>query len=104
MDFSEDLASRVRGLLEPHPVAETPLLGGKSFWVDDRLVISIHGDELLVRVPEHEYERLVDRPGARPYTFADRPVPSWVMVGPHGILDDESLREWLSIGMKRSGA
>lgn len=103
MDYSEELASRVRGLLEPHPVAETPLLGGKSFWVEDRLVVSIHGEELLIRVPEQEYDDLLGRPGTRPYEFAARPVPSWVMVGAGAILDDESLQEWISIGMKRLG-
>ncbi len=103
MDYSEELASRVRGLLDPHSVTETPLLGGKSFWVDDRLVVSIHGDELLVRVPDHDYDDLLARPGTRPYEFAARPVPSWVMIDSGAILDDDSLAQWLSIGLRRPG-
>lgn len=101
MDYSEELAARVRGLLAQHSVAETPLLDGKSFWIDDRLVVSIHGDELLIRVADNEYDELLERPGARPYEFAERPVPSWVMVGSRAVLDDDSLLEWLSIGMRR---
>jgi hypothetical protein len=104
MDYSEELAARVRGLLAQHAVAETPLLDGKSFWVDDRLVVSVHGEELLIRVADDEYGQLLKRPGARPYEFAERPVPSWVMVGPPAILDDGSLLEWLSIGMRRPSA
>jgi hypothetical protein len=103
MDYSEELAARVRTLLDQHSLEESRLLDGKSFWVDDGLVASIHGDDLLLRVDRSEYAKMLARPGTRPYEFAGRPVPAWVLVGPDAVLDDESLREWLAIGMKRLG-
>jgi len=103
MDYSEELASRVRALLDHHSLDESRLLDGKGFWVDDGLVASIHGDELLLRVDMSEYATLLTRSGTRPYEFAGRPVPAWLLVGPDAVLDDESLREWLAIGMKRLG-
>ena len=74
-------------------------MDGSSFWVDDRLVVSIHNDELLVRVPPDDYDSLVIRPGCRPFEFAARPVPSWVLVSSIALSGDHSLAEWLSIGM-----
>lgn len=99
MEYSEELASRVRRALSTRETVESPLLGGNSFWVEERLVISIHGDDLLVRVPSDDYLELLDRPGARPYEFAARPVPAWVVVEAEALGGDETLAEWVNIGL-----
>lgn len=94
-----DLLERVRISLSDHGAVESPLLGGTSFWVDDRLVISIHEDGILVRVPPSEYPTLLERPGVRPYEFAARPVPAWVIVDADSITQDGALTEWVAIGL-----
>lgn len=100
MEYSEELAERVRSSLAGQPeVTEAPLLGGKSFWVADRLVISINGDDLLIRVAEDDYEVILERPGARPYEFAARPVPCWVIVAGVAITVDDALEEWVNLGL-----
>ena len=101
MDYSEELADRVRRSLAEENVKEGSLLGGKSFWVDDRLVISVHGDDLLVRVPEEEYTTLLEQPGVSSYEVAARPVPGWVIVASEAIADEAALMEWVTLGLAR---
>lgn len=105
MEYSESLADRVRSSLAGQPdVTEAALLSGKSFWVADRLVISINGDDLLVRVAEDDYESVLELPGTRPFEFADRPVPSWVIVEGVAIATDDELARWVNLGLEDSEA
>jgi hypothetical protein len=99
-----DLLARVRVSLSDHGAVESPLLGGTSFWVDDRLVISIHEDGILIRVPPGDYPALLERRGVRPYEFAARPVPAWVVVDADSIAQDGALSEWVEIGLGGSGS
>jgi hypothetical protein len=74
-------------------------MGGDAFWVDDSLVVAILEDELVVRVPPDDYDHLVLRSGCRPFEFADRPVPSWVIVEAIALAGDDTLAEWVAIGL-----
>lgn len=100
VDVSNSLADRVRLALVGHQVVEGPFMHGKAFWVDKKLVVSILEDELLVRVPPDDYERLVLKSGCRPFEFAARPVPSWVLVEAIALSGDDTLSEWVSIGLE----
>ena len=100
MAFSAELADRVRHSLKGRSrIDEGTLLGGRSFWVDDRLVVSVHGDDLLLRVPLEDYPSLLDRPGVMPYEFAARAVPGWVLIEGSAVADDKALSEWVGRGL-----
>lgn len=102
MDYSEELAERVRLTLADQESEEGTLLGGKSFWVDDRLVISLQGEDLLIRVPDDIYPSLLEEPGVTTYDFAARPVPGWVLVSGASLTDEETLAEWVRIGLSQA--
>lgn len=104
MTERNDLLQRVRASLLDHGAVESPLLGGTSFWVDDRLVISIHEEGILIRVSPSDYPDLLERPGVRPYEFAARPVPAWVVVDASSIAQDGALTEWVEIGLGGAGS
>lgn len=88
-----------RSLNDRGEVAEGSFMGGTSFWLDDRLAIALHGEYVLVRVPESLYPELVGRTGARPYEFAARPVPNWVLFDGNAA-DESALEELIEIGLK----
>jgi len=76
-------------------------MGGTSFWLDDRLAIAIHGEDVLVRVPDAVYPTLMARSGARPYEFAARPVPNWVLIAGESA-DEDALAELIRLGLDSS--
>jgi len=99
MEQTSVLSQRIRqSLVEQGDVVEGAFMGGTSFWLDDRLAIAIHGEDVLVRVPDAMYPTLVERNGARPYEFAARPVPNWVLVSGESA-DEDALAELIRLGL-----
>lgn len=96
------LSQRIRqSLVDRGDVVEGAFMGGKSFWLDDRLAIAIHGEDVLVRVPETAYPSVVERAEARPYEFAARPVPGWVIISGESA-DESALAELIELGLQAS--
>ena len=96
------LCQRIRdSLVDRGELVEGSFLGGKSFWLDDRFAIALHGEDVLVKVPDSEYRTLMDRSAARPYEFAARPVPNWVLYAGDAV-DDDALAELVQLGLAAS--
>ena len=96
------LSQRIRkSLVDRGEVIEGSFLGGTSFWLDDRLAIAIHGSDVLVRVPDSEYPTIMQRTEARPYEFAARPVPNWVLFSGDAA-DEDALAELIQLGLAAS--
>jgi len=103
MEQTSVLTQRVRQSLgDRGEVSEGSFMGGTSFWLDDRLAIAIHGDDFLVRVPDAAYPTLMKRNEARPYEFAARPVPNWVLFTGEAA-DEDALAELIRLGLDASG-
>jgi len=93
------LSQRIRqSLVDQGDVVEGSFMGGTSFWLDDRLAIAIHGEDVLVRVPDAAYSSLMERNEARPYEFAARPVPNWVLFAGEAA-DEDALAELIRMGL-----
>lgn len=93
------LSERIRqSLVDRGEVVEGAFMGGTSFWLDDRLAIAIHGEDVLVRVPDAAYPSLMKRTDARPYEFAARPVPNWVLFAGEAA-DEDALAELIRLGL-----
>ncbi len=78
------------------------MFGGRSFMVDDRMVVSARkGGRLLVRVAPERHEELLDRPGAAPAEMGRgrRMGVGWIEVAPEAISEDEHLLEWVRIAL-----
>jgi hypothetical protein len=99
MEQTSVLSQRIRqSLTEQGDVVEGSFMGGTSFWLDDRLAIAIHGEDVLVRVPDAAYPTIMERSGARPYEFAARPVPNWVLIAGESA-DETALAELIRLGL-----
>lgn len=98
-----ELIDRIRALLAAEPsTREVSMFGGRSFMVNDKMVVSAwKNGGLLVRVPSGRHEELIGRPGATQAEMgAGRTMgPGWVEVTPGAIGTDEALSEWLGIAL-----
>ena len=102
MEQTAVLSQRIRQSLgNQGEIVEGSFMGGTSFWLDDRLAIAIHGEDVLVRVPDDEYPALMKRDEARPYEFAARPVPNWVLYSGDAA-DEGALTELIQLGLAAS--
>lgn len=97
------LVERLRRLLGRDPtLREVPMFGGRSFMVDERIVVAaLASGDLLVRTDPERHDDLVVRPGAAPATMgsAGRSMGrGWLSVAAHAVTDDAQLTFWIGVG------
>ena len=96
MAYDERLAERLRALLAAEPGAsERKMFGGVAFMLDDKMVVGVVGDELMVRVGPEQYGAALRRPHARPMDFTGKPLAGFVYVAAAGIRTAAALRAWV---------
>jgi TfoX/Sxy family transcriptional regulator of competence genes len=95
--MEDDTVDRVRAMLTV-PYQEKAMFGGRSFMVDDKMLLNVRrGGELLVRVDPERSDGLVAEHGA---AIAEMGTgrsmgPSWLTVPVERFASDEQLRFWL---------
>ena len=97
MAFDEDLARRVREMLDGQPdVAERKMFGGIAFLVGGNMCCGVLGEDLIVRLEPGEAAGLLgSEPGVRPFDVTGRPMRGWLFVAPEATAEDRSLERWV---------
>ena len=99
MAYDEQLAARVREVLEARPgLSERKMFGGIAFMLEGNMAIGIVGEDLMVRLEPDEAQRALAEPHARPMDFTGRPPKNMVFVGPAGTAEDADLLSWVEAG------
>ena len=99
MAYDENLANRVRDLLDGEPgLAEKKMFGGLAFLLDGNMAVGVSGEALMVRLPADEGEDALAEPGARPFDMSGRPMKGWLLVDPPGHHKAADLRRWVGRG------
>lgn len=100
MAYDEDLADRIRELLEPgHGVVEKRMFGGLGFMINGNMAVAASGQGgLLVRVPPDETEALLDDEHASPMVMRGREARGWIRVDTDGVRTDDQLEAWVERG------
>ncbi len=97
------LVERLRALLATEPAQrEVSMFGGRSFMVNEKLVVSALKDGgLLVRVDASHHEELLGRPGAAQAEMGTGRTmgPGWIEVEADAIDLDEGLWSWVDVAL-----
>ncbi|WP_128546715.1 TfoX/Sxy family protein [Larkinella soli] len=99
MPYNDHLANRVREALASLPnLDERPKMGGLSFMIEDKLVVHVQDDELMIRCDKARTDELLDWPGARPYTMKGKgALKGWLLIDSPGTTRQADLMNWLTI-------
>jgi TfoX N-terminal domain len=99
MGYDEQLANRIRQAFGGrHGITERKMFGGLAFLCRGRMCCGIVGSDLMVRVPDDEFDEVMRGPHVRPMDFTGRPLRGFVYVSPPGFRTAAALRTWLSRG------
>ena len=100
MAYDEDLAARIRELLEAEPgVEEKRMFGGLAFLVNGNMSVGSSGQGgLLVRVPPDDTE-LLEGEHVEPMVMRGRELRGWLRVDTEGVRTRRDLETWVERGV-----
>ena len=98
MAYDEELADRVRSLLEGEPgVTEKRMFGGLAFLVDGNLAVTASGQGgLMVRVDPAESAVLLEADGVHMVEMRGREMQGWLRVDAQQVQETGGLGSWVS--------
>ena len=101
MAYDEDLAERIRDVLEGEPgITEKRMFGGLAFLLDGRMAVGASGKGgLMVRIDPADTDELVDPPHARPFEMRGKPMTGWLHIDDERLTTHEELRRWVHNGI-----
>ena len=100
MAYDEELAQRIRTLLEDDPdISEKRMFGGLAFLCAGHMAVAVSGQGgLMVRVEPDETDALVAKPGAGPMEMRGRPLDGWIRVDAEAVRTTPELEAWVRRG------
>lgn len=100
MAYSEELAARIRDLLdESADVTERKMFGGLAFLIGGHMAVAAgSGGGLMVRVDPTASDELTSSTPARLMEMGGRRMRGWLLVDAADVTDASTLREWVDRG------
>jgi hypothetical protein len=101
MAYDEDLADRIRELLQGEPnLREQRMFGGLAFLVGGHMAVAASGQGgLLLRCDPEVTGDLLDQPGAAPMEMRGKEMSGWLRVDADVVESDQVLSTWVDRGM-----
>jgi TfoX/Sxy family transcriptional regulator of competence genes len=106
MAYDEKLAERVRAeFTARNNVAEIKMFGGLCWTINGNMAAGVMKNDLLVRVPNEDFDALLKEPGARTFDFMPGRAPKGILMVDAGAIPTKpKLHKWVERGMKRAGS
>ena len=99
MAYDEQLANRIRQAFGTrNDITERKMFGGLAFLYRGRMCCGIVGRDLMVRIPDDEFDAVMRERHVRPMDFTGKPLRGFVYVSPPGFRTGAALRTWVSRG------
>ena len=100
MAYDEQLAERIRDVIEGEPLTEKRMFGGLGFMVDGNMAVAASGQGgILVRIDPDDAESLTQDPHVRRMEMRGREMNGWLRVDPPALATDDELRRWVDTGL-----
>lgn len=101
MAYDEQLANRIRHAFgKGNDIVERRMFGGLAFLYLGRMCCGIVGRDLMVRIPDDEFDAVMRQRFVRPMDFTGKPLKGFVYVSPPGFRTLAALRGWLARGQR----
>lgn len=106
MTYDEELAERVRELLDDHAdVTEKKMFGGLAFLIRGHMAVAASGQGgILVRVDPAESEKLLATSNASRMEMQGREMSGWLRVDADDLRTKRQLAKWVKLGTAFAGS
>ena len=100
MAYDEKLDDRVREALADLPkVEEKKMFRGVTFMVDDKMCISVSGDELMLRLDPELTEKLVEENGTRPMIHGGKHMKGFIYISSEQFRTQKDFDHWVKLAL-----
>ena len=101
MAYDESLAERLRELAQDEPpMTEKKMFGGLGFMLEGNMAVAASSrGGLMVRIDPDDADRFTAAPGVERFEMKGRRMNGWLHVDGAQLETDETLSEWLSVGI-----
>jgi TfoX/Sxy family transcriptional regulator of competence genes len=101
MAYDEDLAQRVRSLIEnKRGYSEKKMFGGIGFMLHGNMACGVIRQDLIVRVGADAYLDALVQPHVELFDMTGRAMTGWVIVKQPGCQEDQDLEVWVEHSVK----
>ena len=100
MAYDENLAARIRELIEAEPgLTEKKMFGGLAFLIDGNMAVAASGQGgIMVRADPAESDALVETTDAEFVVMRGKPMPGWLRVDAESLRARRELGKWVEVG------
>lgn len=100
MAYDEKLADRVReALMEVSGVEEKKMFKGVTFMVNDKMCISVSGDELMCRFDPGKQHEVAEKPGFRPMMMKGKQMNGYGYISQDVLIKEKDFQYWLQLAL-----
>jgi len=102
MAYNQVLTTRIGSLLFEQNVdfTEKKMFGGVGYMINDKMCIGIIKEELMLRIMDDKFEKVVSMKYAKSMQFTGKPMSGFILVEPEGLTTDTTLLKWLEYGIE----
>jgi TfoX/Sxy family transcriptional regulator of competence genes len=100
MAYNENLADRVREALADIPnVEEKKMFRGVTFMVNNKMCVSVSGDELMLRLEPEMTEQLTEENGTRPMVHGGRHMKGFIYISEERFRNKKDFDHWIQLAL-----
>ena len=102
MAYNEAMAGRVRQILDDKKISfsEKNMFGGVCIMVDDKMLMGVEKNRLMVRIDPEDEAAAFKKKGAKPMDFTGRVMKGYVFVDDTAVDLDKDLSYWIDLALK----
>jgi TfoX/Sxy family transcriptional regulator of competence genes len=100
VSYNEQLAERIREHLaateDLAQLREQKMFGGIAFMWRGNMLVGVHEDRLLIRVPREETDAALKQPRVHPFDITGRPMSGWLSIEADAAKTARDLARWIA--------
>ena len=102
MAYNEQLADRVRQILGTRKAryTEKKMFGGLCFLVNDKMLMGVEKERLMVRIGQEAEASALKKKGAKPMDFTGRVMKGYLFVDQDAVDMNKDLEYWVDLCLK----
>jgi len=102
MAYNEKLANMTRELIAQTQknVEEKAMFGGLCFMVNNKMVLGVEKERLMVRLNPEIYDEVMEKEGCRAMDFSGKPMKGFVFVDADVLTTKKKLDYWVKLALE----